>query len=893
MRMNESYVYKSVLIAFIYCVLSVSKSFATNIFNETPTVYEDFKTLRVGVITGSASDKHVSDTGKKRVYEKYLDSLEKYLPPGIRVELLKAPLSELLDLAKRGAVHAVFDLSKNERREDTFSFTNPIRDEIVFIYSKLDFEEGFQRGDEVYALKGSTWGEDAQSYLHSIGLRNKVYYVESMSDLYSKPIFVAGNTSLLKLYPHKAPITSNKSIHVGIIKQYADFLLDPFNSALSDVGDIYLEEEIKNSKLVEVDLIVDVDVRPFFSHDNNDVSVLSKYQYLSNQMGILKIAPRECDDEECELGSNKLSRLTIYAEDLLQDFYVTESIGLLKQSLFTLEDNEQIGRVGVLQRNERVAYQYGRETISYKCSNDLIEGFENGEVNGFIASDLDGHLAMANLGYEQYKNQLVGYESVVFAIPKNMKDSKVIYDSISDLIATAKSTGFIDREDVANTYMIEETTQGKLVERRKLHITYIISLVLILTLCAYRIKSYFSDGINGLYNKRMINLFYRKKNHSHIVFIRVNNNYDDVNDLSRHRNDSVVLLTKQLAPFKCINYKAFRYLDDAIIIFVDCHDDMLIYQCIDEVSHQISKYHLIIDVGIKETTGDCCSDIKLSSSAMLVNSAEKNKNYCHYEYSQIAKSYMDNRLVENSINESLINEGFDCYFQPKIKLDSSEMYGVEVLARLSVNNQTISPDIFVSILESKKKIHNLDYIMIKKTIDYIYEKSMFDVNFSVNVSSKSIASDDFREKVLALISINNDLDNIEFEITETLTRECFDLVQKFILEVREISSIKFSLDDFSTGNSSLLVLDKIHFDTVKMDRSILEILRKNEGGYNHIKEIVNYIKSKESTVCVEGIEDKDDLAIARELNADFGQGWYYGKPMNKIEFYDIYKKFLV
>lgn len=865
-------------------MLSVSKSFATNVFNETPTVYEDLKTFRVGVITGSASDKLVSDTGEKRVYEKYLDSLAKYLPPGIRIELLKAPLSELLDLAQRGAVHAVFDLSPNEQRKDTFSFTNPIRDEIVYIYSKLDFEEGFQRGDEVYALKGSTWGEDAQSYLHSIGLRNNVSYVESISDLYSKPIFVAGNTSLLKLYPHKAPITSNKSIHIGIIKEYAGFLLDHFNSALSDVGDIYLKEEMKNSKLSEVDLIVDVDVKPFFSHDDNDVSVLSKYQYLSNKMGLFKIKPRECDDEECELGSNKLSRLTIYSEDLLQDFYVTESIGLLKQSLFTLEDNEQMGRVGVLQRNERVAYQYGRETISYKCSNDLIEGFENGEVNGFIASDLDGHLAMTNLGYEQYKNQLVGYESVVFAIPKNMKGSKVIYDSISDLIATAKSTGFIDREDVANTYMIEETAQVKLVERQNLHTTYIISLVLFLTLCAYRIKSYFSDGINGLYNKRMINLFYRKKNYSHILFIRVNNNYDDVNDFSRHRNDSLALLTKQLAPFKCINYKAFRYLDDAIIIFVDCHDDMLIYKCIDEVSRKISKYNLVIDVGIKETTGDCCSDIKLSSSAMLVNSAEKNKNYCHYEYSQIAKSYMDNRAIENSINECLMNEEFDCYFQPKIRLDNSELYGVEVLARLSIRNQSISPEIFVPVLESKNKIHTLDYLMIKKTINYIYESSSFDVNFSVNVSSTSIASDDFREKVLALISVNNDLDNLEFEITETLTRECFDLVQKFILEVRKISSIKFSLDDFSTGNSSLLVLHKIHFDTVKIDRSILEILRKKEGGYNHIKEIVNYIISKESTVCLEGIEDENDLDIAHELKVTFGQGWLLGRPMTVSDF---------
>lgn len=884
MRMNESYVYKSVLIAFIYCVLSVSKSFATNIFNETPTVYEDLKTLRVGVITGSASDKLVSDTGKTRVYEKYLDSLAKYLPPGIRVELLKAPLSELLDLAQRGAVHAVFDLSKNEQREDTFSFTNPIRDEIVFIYSKLDFEEGFQRGDEVYALKGSTWGEDAQSYLHSIGLRNKVYYVESISDLYSKPIFVAGNTSLLKLYPHKAPITSNKSIHVGIIKEYADFLLDPFNSALSDVGDIYLEEEINNSKLVEVDLIVDVDVRPFFSHDDNDVSVLSKYQYLSNKMGLLKIEPRECDDEECELESNKLSRLTIYSEDLLQGYYVTESIGLLKQNLFTLDGNEKTGRVGVLQRNERIAYQYGIETISYKCSNDLIEGFESGKVDGFIAGDLDGHLAMANLGYEKYKNQLIGYESVVFAIPKNMKYSKVIYDSISDLIGTAKNTGFIDREDVANTYMIEEATQGKLVERKKMYMTYIISLVLILTLCAYRIKIYFSDGINGLYNKRMINLFYRKKNHSHILFLRVKNNYDNVNELSRSRNDSLALLIKTLNPFKRLNYKAFRYLDDAIIILVDYHDDMLIYQCIDEVSRQISKYHLIIDVGIKETTGDCCSDIKLSSSAMLVNSAEKNKNYCHYEYSKIAKSYMDNRAIENSINECLMNEEFDCYFQPKIRLDNSELYGVEVLARLSIRNQSISPEIFVPVLESQNKIHTLDYLMIKKTINYIYESSSFDVNFSVNVSSTSIASDDFREKVLALISVSNDLDNLEFEITETLTRECFDLVQKFILEVRKISSIKFSLDDFSTGNSSLLVLDKIHFDTVKIDRSILEILRKKEGGYNHIKEIVNYIISKESTVCLEGIEDENDLDIAHELKVTFGQGWLLGRPMTVSDF---------
>ena len=117
-----------------------------------------------------------------------------------------------------------------------------------------------------------------------------------------------------------------------------------------------------------------------------------------------------------------------------------------------------------------------------------------------------------------------------------------------------------------------------------------------------------------------------------------------------------------------------------------------------------------------------------------------------------------------------------------------------------------------------------------------------------------------------------------------MTRECFDLVQKFILEVREISRIKFSLDDFSTGNSSLLVLDKIHFDTVKIDRSILEILRKKEGGYNHIKEIVNYIISKESTVCLEGIEDENDLDIAHELKVTFGQGWLLGRPMTVSDF---------
>tara|TARA_Y100001956_G_scaffold82158_1_gene101978 strand:+ start:2893 stop:5541 length:2649 start_codon:yes stop_codon:yes gene_type:complete len=878
----------------VSCLTPVTQSFAFNTLNQNNSVIDGDNTLRIGVIPDSASDKVLPGSDNSRVYEVYLNSLKQILPTGTQIDVVKAPLSELLDLVKKEQIHAVFELSINEARNELLEFTDPIGHEVVFIFSQLDFEIGLKQTNEVYALNGSTWGQDAENYLRSIGYHNPVTYVDTISELYSKPVFVAGDTSLSKFYPHKLPIKSGSAIHIGITKTFAEDLLASFNSALEDVGNVFMQVNTPNSDVLNLDLIVDVDVEPFFSHDHSDISILSKYSYLSSKISNLNINPIECEDEECERDHYLSSRLTLYSEEQSRDFYQTESIGLLELELFTLKEPNQSKRIGVAQDSERTKFINGNKTIPYKCFNNLIDGFVNGEIDGFIANDLDGHLALAKLGYKNYRTQTVTYESVVFAIPKSMPNADGIYQSLSNVIKVAKNTGFIDSDVVKDAYMMENARQDKLTLRQKLIITYVVSSVTLIAFVFYKIRCLLVDKISRLYKKKLIKLYYSRGKYTHILCIKAySENYDDINLESVCPDEPLVVLSKQLNYLKCLNFKGFRYLDDTVVLLVDCDDDTLIYRCIEEVCRKLNQHQLTMDIGIKGVSGNYNSDVKFALGSMFANRNEKNRGYCHYEHCNDAKNYINSRTTEKIINESLCNEEFDCYFQPKFDVNSNALYGVEVLARLRINDTYISPEQFIPILEERDNIHLLDYMMINKTVDHIVSNSRFDVNFSVNVSSKSIARPEFREKVVTLLSQYENLENLEFEITETLTRECFDLVEVFMSEIRRVSNVKISLDDFSTGNSSLLILDKIHFDTVKIDRSILQILRNKESENYHIYEIVKYIKSKASYVCLEGIEDIDDLNIARDLKVDFGQGWHYGKPMNEGEFNENYKTQLV
>ena len=87
------------------------------------------------------------------------------------------------------------------------------------------------------------------------------------------------------------------------------------------------------------------------------------------------------------------------------------------------------------------------------------------------------------------------------------------------------------------------------------------------------------------------------------------------------------------------------------------------------------------------------------------------------------------------------------------------------------------------------------------------------------------------------------------------------------------------LDDFGTGYSSLQYLNEYQIDRVKINRSFVKGLEENLNSRSICKAILNLAHALDMTVVAEGIETQAQLAILRELNCEYGQGYLFPKPL--------------
>ncbi|SEI38894.1 EAL domain-containing protein [Allopseudospirillum japonicum] len=134
----------------------------------------------------------------------------------------------------------------------------------------------------------------------------------------------------------------------------------------------------------------------------------------------------------------------------------------------------------------------------------------------------------------------------------------------------------------------------------------------------------------------------------------------------------------------------------------------------------------------------------------------------------------------------------------------------------------------------------------------------------------------------------------EVELTETALLEDQKTSRQLIYTLRR-AGLKVALDDFGTGYSSILYLTKIKFDYVKLDRSLLLMVDQESSKFSMLKAIVNMIRAVNDKIVVEGIENLDHHHIAKFLEADELQGYYYAKPQpleNLVKFINCQKVLL-
>lgn len=259
----------------------------------------------------------------------------------------------------------------------------------------------------------------------------------------------------------------------------------------------------------------------------------------------------------------------------------------------------------------------------------------------------------------------------------------------------------------------------------------------------------------------------------------------------------------------------------------------------------------------------------------------------------MSETYSRDEIID-LLKNSIVEDNFEMFYQPIFSKKENKFVLAEALLRMKdrKNNSYIYPNDFISIAEETELIIPITYQIIEKVCNFIRkleEENIPIKSISINISPVQFKDKSFKEKLFKIMDdYHISYSKIELEITE---RIMLTDNKEFISFINEVHSqdINFLLDDFGTGYSNIISTINLPFDIIKIDRSLIKNSVTNNKCKNLTKSLINAFRENNIYVLAEGIEIEDELDFAKENDCHFYQGFYFAKPMNKIDTLKFFK----
>ena len=236
--------------------------------------------------------------------------------------------------------------------------------------------------------------------------------------------------------------------------------------------------------------------------------------------------------------------------------------------------------------------------------------------------------------------------------------------------------------------------------------------------------------------------------------------------------------------------------------------------------------------------------------------------------------------IMSHLDEAIEREYIKVYYQPVIRTVSRQLCGMEALARWEDPVWgLLPPESFVSVLEKRRRIHDLDAFIIRKVCAR-YRDAMLNrgvlVPVSINLSRLDYElCDIFNVVETAVTSYKVPRKSLCIEITESALNDRDAIMRQSIEQFRG-AGYQVWMDDFGSGYSSLNVLKDYHFDELKVDMWFLSDFHPRSKQI--LSSIVHMAKEIDIQTLVEGVETEEQFQFLRNIGCEKVQGYLFGQP---------------
>lgn len=240
-----------------------------------------------------------------------------------------------------------------------------------------------------------------------------------------------------------------------------------------------------------------------------------------------------------------------------------------------------------------------------------------------------------------------------------------------------------------------------------------------------------------------------------------------------------------------------------------------------------------------------------------------------------------------------VKEGsFIVHYQPQVDIQTGKITGAEALVRKKEGDGgLIPPSKFIPFYEMEGVVSYIDLFVMKTACRDMkqWNEEGHKIHMSINFSRVTLLESGI---VNILKEICEDYkvspSQITIEVTESISKMGHAQLKELIKEMNQ-AGFTISLDDFGSQYSNLSILSDMEFDEIKFDKSLIEDLEYNPKSRIVMENTVNMCRQLQGTSLAEGIETKGQLKLLMDYNCNYGQGFYFSKPVPKEMFADLLK----
>lgn len=402
------------------------------------------------------------------------------------------------------------------------------------------------------------------------------------------------------------------------------------------------------------------------------------------------------------------------------------------------------------------------------------------------------------------------------------------------------------------------------------------------------------DVLTNLYNRRafareMTRLIDNRECKNGVLSIWDLDNLKYANDTYGHDigDKYICMLANVLKNDIGVSSVCARLAGDEFTLFLYDAPTQTLLTKLDSIHKSLMKQQLVLPDGkilnVSASAGMACFDEDASSYQELLRYAD----FAMYQIKKTSKgsikaydkdSYLRNHILVQGVGELdriIAEEAIRYAYQPIVSLSDHHIFAYEALIR-PVSDLLGRPDNLLRVAESQSKLGQIERITwfhaLKGFITQINpdDEALLFLN---SIPNQIIPTKDIPKLELLYGSC---LERVVLEITESTKSE--NQIEQRKRDFCKKWNIPVALDDYGAGYSNSDMLVSKAFNFIKLDMSLIHNIHLSTSTQALVQGMITYCHENDVRVIAEGIESVEEYEVVKRLGADYGQGYYFGKP---------------